>query len=154
MGYTTDFSGSVTVTPPLNEAEVAYLNKFAATRRMRRKQGPYCVEDERKADIVDYNTPPEGQPGLWCQWVSTEDGTEITWDGGEKFYNAPEWMEYIIDHFLAPGAKAAEQLPFLQANHIVNGTIEAQGEDGDDRWRLVATNNVVAVNAGRVVYED
>ena len=34
MGYTTDFEGAVTVVPPLNEHEIAYLRRFADTRRM------------------------------------------------------------------------------------------------------------------------
>ena len=42
------------------------------------------------------------QPGLWCQWVPSSDGTEIAWDEGEKFYNYEEWMQYLLDHFLTP----------------------------------------------------
>ena len=37
-------------------------------------------------DITDYNHPPEGQSGLWCQWVPTDEGTAIQWNGAEKFY--------------------------------------------------------------------
>ena len=44
MGYTTDFSGHVTVEPPLNDVEVAFLSKFAETRRMDREEGPYFVD--------------------------------------------------------------------------------------------------------------
>jgi hypothetical protein len=149
MGYTTEFSGKVEVSPPLNAEEIAFLNKFSETRRMHRANGPYFVDggglmgQAREVDIIDYNTPPAGQPGLWCHWISTEDGTAIEWDGSEKFYDASEWMEYLIDHFLKPGAIAARQLPFLQANHTVNGVIKAQGEDIDDRWKLIVTDNVV-----------
>jgi hypothetical protein len=34
MGYTTEFDGSVSISPPLNAHEIAYLRKFAASRRM------------------------------------------------------------------------------------------------------------------------
>ena len=150
MGYTTDFSGQVNVDPPLNQAEIEYLNKFNRTRRMKRGKGPYFVDGSGwygqglDADVTDYNNPPAGQPGLWCQWRPTDDGTAIEWDGGEKFYNSVEWMEYLIEHFLKPGAVAANELSFLQANHVLNGTIKAQGEDMDDRWKLVVTDNVVS----------
>lgn len=159
MGYTTEFSGSINVDPPLNEAEIDYLKRFAESRRMKRKNGPYYIGtgssgQDQEPDIEDYNRPPDGQPGLWCQWVPNDNGTEIEWDGGEKFYNSPEWMQYIIDHFLAPGAKAKSELPFLQANHVLNGEIEAQGEESDDRWLLVVKDNKVTTKAGRIVYGD
>lgn len=150
MGYTTEFSGSVRVDPPLNEEEVAFLTKFSGTRRMNRTNGPYFVDGTGYAgqgddpDIIGFNQPPPGQPSLWCQWVPTDDSAGIEWDGGEKFYDAAEWMQYIIDHFLKPGAYAKSQLPFLQANHVVSGVIEAQGEEMDDRWKLVVEGNKVS----------
>lgn len=156
MGYTTEFDGKVEIVPPLNEAEIQFLKKFSGTRRMLREKGPYYVDgggfagQDHEPDIFDYNEPPDGQPSLWCQWVPAEDGNFIEWDGNEKFYCAKEWMEYIIDHFLKPECIAREQLPFLQANHVVNGVIIAQGEDDDDRWALfVLDNAVTTINYGR-----
>lgn len=149
MGYHTEFSGSVKIEPPLNAQEIEYLRKFNQTRRMDRKKGPYFVDGTGFAgqghddDINDFNRPPFGQPGLWCQWTPTEDGTALEWDGGEKFYSADAWMAYVIDHFLKPGARAKSELPFLQANHVCNGVIEAQGEDRDDEWQLHVENNKV-----------
>ena len=45
MGYTTEFGygGSVSISPPLNAHEIAYLREFAASRRMDRTRGPYFV---------------------------------------------------------------------------------------------------------------
>jgi hypothetical protein len=149
VGYTTDFSGQINIEPPLNQEEVAYLKKFNETRRMDRENGPYFVDGSgfmgqgHDADVRNHNSPPKGQPGLWCQWVPTEDGTAIEWDGGEKFYSSKEWMAYLIDHFLKPGALAKDALPFLQANHVLNGVIKAQGEDMDDRWKLIVKDNIV-----------
>lgn len=139
MGYTTEFQGQISVTPPLNPEEVAFLTKFNESRRTGRANGPYSVEGEG-----DGNQPLKGQPGIWCQWVPTDDGKAIEWDGGEKFYASEAWMTYLIDHFLKPGAIAAAQLPFLQANHTLNGVIKAQGEEMNDRWKLVVTDNVVS----------
>lgn len=159
MGYTTYFDGAVSIHPPLNPEEVAFINKFSETRRMNRELGPYYVDGTgsfgqgHDSDIIDFNSPPEGQPGLWCHWVVNEEGTEIKWDGGEKFYHAELWMAYIIKHFLQPNCEGKHNLPFLQANHFVNGTIEAQGEDHNDRWLLVVDDNMVSIQQGRVVYD-
>lgn len=156
MGYTTEFSGHVTIDPPLNREEVTFLTKFAQTRRMNRLNGPYFVDGSgdfgqgNDPDIVNFNEPATGQPGLWCQWVPNENGTTIEWDGNEKFYNSAEWMKYLIDHFLKPGAIA--DLPFLQKNHVVNGIIDAQGEEASDRWQIVVENNVVKTRQGLISF--
>lgn len=165
MGYTTDFRGSIKVEPPLSAAEVAYLNKFSGTRRMNCTQGPYYVDRGGVAgqgegsfgmgsnpDVIDHNGPPEGQPGLWCQWVATEDGTAIEWDGGEKFYDSAEWMKYIITHFLGSDPIAKKKLPFI-TGHTLDGTIEAQGEEATDRWDLHVKDNKVFVATYAVVSE-
>ena len=104
MGYTTDFVGRIDVVPALNAEEIEYINKFADTRRMDRANGPYFVDGDEQDNgpdvIYDHNSPPEGQPGLWCHWVPNDDGTAIEWDGGEKFNHSAEWMAYLIEHFL------------------------------------------------------
>lgn len=172
MGYTTDFEGSVTVTPPLNPYEISYLKKFAESRRMYRQHGPYFIGggffgQDHEADIIDYNSPPPEQHSLWFHWVPDEYGTAIEWDGGEKFHNANEWMTYLIDTFLKPGAAVAselanpvpgrvyaEEFEHFTFDHVLNGVIEAQGEDADDRWRLVVTANTVTVQKARFVWDS
>jgi hypothetical protein len=151
MGYHTEFSGHVDVVPPLSAEEIAYLQVFAGTRRMARKSGPYYAVDDgnfgqsNREDVIDYNRPPAGQPGLWCQWVPSEDGTRIEWDGGEKFYDSAEWMEYLIEHFLKDGCAAIGKVPGIIGGHTLNGRILAQGEEVRDRWELVVENNKVCV---------
>jgi len=159
MGYTTEFDGQVSISPPLNAEEIEFLRKFNQSRRMACTQGPYYVDrggfagQEDGPDVIDYNQPPKGQPSLWCQWMPSEDGTAIVWDGGEKFYYAPEWMKYLIEHFVgdAPLAKAA--LPFLQ-RHKLNGEIKAQGEDADDQWLLIVEDNKVSVADAIISYGE
>lgn len=151
MGYTTEFTGQIAISPPLNPTEIAYLNKFSETRRMERGNGPYFVEGTgfagqgRDGDVIDFNRPPEEQPGLWCQWVPTEDGAALEWNQGEKFYCAPEWMTYLINHFLKPGAWTAPLPEFatFTFDHTLDGVINAQGEEPDDAWQLVVMNNIV-----------
>lgn len=157
MGYTTDFTGSFEVTPALKPEHRAYLEAFNNTRRMARdgtivKNLPDPVREAAQLpalpdyyvgaagqshgqqdtpDILNYNKPPRGQPSLWCQWVPSEDGREIVWDGGEKFYEYVLWLRYIINHFLQPWG------------YRVNGTVEWQGEESDDRGRIVVKNNAI-----------
>lgn len=146
MGYTTSFAGQITVDPPLNSDEIAFLTKFNETRRMSCQQGPYYVDrggfygQDHGPDVINYNEPPAGQPGLWCKWIPTEDGTAIEWDGAEKFTDAENWMQYIIDHFIGSDPLAKPSLRFL-TGHVCNGVLDAQGEDPSDHWLLVVENN-------------
>jgi hypothetical protein len=152
MGYTTTFSGRIEVHPPLNSTEIEYLNRFASTRRMDRTKGPYYANhgsdgfgQDRELDIIEYNRSPEGQPGLWCGWVPTNDGTAIVWNKQEKFYDSQEWMKYLIEHFLKPGGHAQGKPEFssFTFDHVCNGVIYAQGEEIGDSWSLVVRNNKV-----------
>lgn len=168
MGYTTEFVGHVTVTPPLNQQEIDFLNDLASTRRMNRTKGPLYVRgsgfmgQDHDDDVTSANSPHPDQPGLWLQWVPSDDGTTIAWDQGEKFYDSAEWMHYIVDRLLAPGAEdyIAEhidedpRLAHFTCDHEVEGFIEAFGEDPYDRWVLRVNKNVVSCAPGRVVYAD
>jgi len=118
------------------------------------------------SSIIDFNTPPgqvnygdkrfpdtwmentrltkEGicQPGLWCQWMLNNDGTELEWDGSEKFYNYIEWLKYLIKHFFEPwGIK-------------LNGEVEWEGEDHDDKGKIIVKDNNVKTLIGVTVYKD
>lgn len=81
------------------------------------------------------------QPGLWCQWTINEDGTCLEWDGGEKFYNYVEWLEYLIQHF------------FDKWGVKLNGEITWEGEDSGDMGKIVVVDNVVTVKVARITYE-
>jgi hypothetical protein len=169
MGYTTDFHGRFAVTPALKREHVNYLKAFAGSRRMQRdpeklagvpdplreaaklglgEQGGYYVgahEDnygqDDTGDVLDHNRPPSGQPGLWCQWVPTDDGEHIEWDGSEKFHAYVEWLGYVVSHFLEPWG------------YKVNGEVEWSGEDSDDLGKIVVTNNEVMAKHGRITYD-
>ena len=174
MGYTTKFRGRVEIHPALNEHEVKYLKEFADTRRMNRALGPYFADtgdsddpfeshgQKRREDIIDYNSPYPGdgagnlaQPGLWCGWIPTDDGTALIWNGVEKFYHPKEWMTYLIDTFLRPGCVidvlfASEptwyyppEFQQFTCDHVLSGVMEAQGEEYSDRWDLVVRDNIV-----------
>lgn len=155
MGYTTDFEGSFNITPVLSQTDNEFLTKFSGTRRMARSVGPeYGIEGEFYVDgtgwaggqdsdtmVINYNRPPITQPGLWCQWVPTDDGSELVWDGGEKFYNYVKWLEYLIDKILAP------------RGYSLNGECKWFGEDRDDVGVIVVENNKVTIRECRLVCE-
>lgn len=157
MGYTTDFDGQLSIDPPLNKAQVAYLNAFSENRRMSRdetkaaakpdprreavglsigKDGGYFVggggyhgQDTDDSVNGDTNRPPEGQPGPWCQWVVTEEGDALLWDEGEKFYEYDHWLVYLVEHFFEPWGKK------------LNGQIKWKGEESDDIGTLFVQDN-------------
>lgn len=113
MGYQTDFRGQLDFDKELDHEQVSQLKEFNETRHGGNTQ------------------PYPGMPGFWCQWVPTEDAKGLEWDGGEKFYEYVEWLEYLIEHFVEPwGLK-------------LNGEIEWRGEEWDDKGTIVVVNNEV-----------
>lgn len=154
MGYTTDFIGHIEIDPPLNTAEQHYLLAFSASRRYDRADGAYAVPgnpsaeyDKPTADIDTYDTLAPGQPSLWCGWQPSGDGGCLSFDGIEKFYGATQWLAYLIDHFLAPQALAANAgLPCFDDftfDHVLNGLIAACRRDTRELYLIRVANNVV-----------
>ena len=153
MGYTTDFFGAFQLDKPLTNELKTFLTKFSDTRRMKRNvdEMEYGIEGEffvnggdfrgqaNETNIVEHNYPPKTQPGLWCQWIPNEEGTEILWNGCEKFYHYTEWLNYIIHKFLKPNG------------YTLNGEVGYQGEDSMDSGRIVVKNNIVYMDGSYIV---
>lgn len=93
-------------------------------------------------DILDYNASPGEQPGLWLHWIPSDDGTQILWDEGEKFYEYTSWLTYLLERFLVPWG------------YKVNGTVEWQGEDQDDRGRMIVEDNVLRTQHAEIQWVD
>ena len=164
MGYTTDFNGSFKFNKPVEPWLIEYINKFCNSRRMKRdnnkikelypKWKDLCFNGELGFEgeyfvggigfmgqggddsVLNHNAPAFTQPGLWCQWIITDDGECLEWDGGEKFYYYEEWLEYLIENFFAP------------LGYVLNGDVSFQGEDYDDFGVIVVTDNVVSTEDG------
>lgn len=154
MGYDTRFQGEFILNKPLTPDQIAYLNAFSGTRRMKRDveilqtlpdplreavglsigiEGQYYVGNDPDS-IIDYNEPPEGQPGLWCQWIPSMDGNKIIFDDdSEKFYKYVEWIEYMIKHF------------FVFWGYTLNGEVKWQGEYSEDHGIIKITNNIIVI---------
>lgn len=123
MGYSTDLFGTLKLDKQLTIDQKKQLEEFA---------------DQRHGGNMEHFPDV---PGFWCQWIPTEDGWGLEWDGNEKFYNYVEWLHHLINKFFNPwGIK-------------LNGEIEWQGEENDDRGKIVVTDNVLVTKEGRVVYE-
>lgn len=187
MGYTTEFKGKLQFSKPLSAEQVAYVNLFSHTRRMKRDpeklakiyggksgllgtdnygfEGEYFAHDDgnygqvEDDSIIEYNIPPgqklfnrgnetfdqywdenqrrikEGEcvPGLWCGWEISNDGIFLQWDGGEKFYNYVEWLQWMIKHFFEPWG------------YELNGKIKWQGENRRDKGTIAVAKNIVTI---------
>lgn len=116
MGYSTSFEGKFTFDKPLTSAHMAYLAEFARTRH-----------DERT------------HPSFYCQWVPTEDGTALEWDGNEKFREYTEWLEYLIYHLIAPW------------EYTLNGSVRWEGEKQPDTGTITINNNHVEATEDTIV---
>ena len=149
----------------LRAEHAAYLRLFSNTRRMKRDasvaaalpdpcrvaaglpigaEGGYFVGGGGHAgqgsdgSILEYNHPPAGQPGLWCQWEPNAGGTAIEWNGAEKFYEYVKWLEYLLLHFLTPWG------------YTVEGDVDWEGEDTSDQGTIrVRENKVEAIVRSR-----
>lgn len=155
MGYTTDFEGHFKLNKQLSTDDLNFLKKFSDSRRMARNVDPkYGIEGEffvdgndalfelQDANVIDYNRPPKTQPGLWCDWVPSDDGMFIEWNGGEKFYDYVEWLQYLINRILAP------------RGYVLNGSVKWYGEDRDDNGIINVKDNVVTTQRGVIIYEE
>lgn len=123
MGYTTDFEGIITITPPASQELVKKVNEFC---------------EERHGGNTEVF---KGFPGFWCDYVVSDDGTEITWNGSEKSYYMEKWLPLLIEKFFAP------------AGHTLNGNMKAQGEDASDMWLLLCEDNKVSTKHAKITWE-
>lgn len=168
MGYTTDFDGEFGITPTLKPKHRKYLEAFSYSRRMERDaekasklpdklrkavglpigtDGGFYVGDDadfgqtRSDDITNYNEPPHGQPGLWCQWQPTESGDGL-YAEGEKFYDYIPWLQYLVDNFLGPWG------------YKLNGEVSWQGEEAPDVGKIQVKDNQIKVFRGEINYVE
>lgn len=110
MGYTTEFYGSFIPNRDFTQEETDTINNLNNIRH----------EDGYEKGL-----------STWCHWI-IEDG-EVCWDGGEKFYNYIQWLEYLIGKY------------FEKWGIKLNGEVEFQGEYHEDRCLIVVVDNIVSV---------
>src|SRR3990167_457454 len=117
MGYTTNFEGQLDIDKKLSLDDYQWLTRW---------------NDERHEEAEDF-------PSHYCQWIPTEDGLHLKWDGNEKFYNYVEWLKYLIKKFFEP------------KGYKLNGEIIWEGEEHDDTGKIIVADNVVSTKKGKIV---
>lgn len=117
MGYNTDFRGAFTITPTLTAAHREELVEFSTDRH-----------------------DDDGSPGIWCDWGPNDNGTAVGWNGAEKTYNSPEWLQFLIRRFLAP------------KGYVLNGEVTWQGEEQGDIGKICIAKNVLTLQHGSISY--
>lgn len=116
MGYSTDFTGRLEFDRVLTVPEYRELEDLA----------DYGLQDEEFKKYADTH------PQSYLQWQPTKDGKGLEWNGGEKFYDYVEWLEWLIEYYFRP------------KEITVNGQIKWSGEDVEDNGIITVENNVVS----------
>ena len=116
MGYTTTFTGQFTITPELSLRHYIQLRK---------------IYDQDRGGA---GTQPQG----YCQWVPTDDGRGLVWDGNEKFYHYVEWLQWLMANVLHPNG------------YTLEGTVAYQGELLEDVGDIRIAEGVVTKSPRRI----
>ncbi len=164
MGFSTKYLGRLEIQPPLNDSEADWLRAFAAIDR-RHYTEPYEVAMNPRAlefdrlkqrqadrgsscgDAFTSLAPRDGTPYPHLDWAPCYEGCCLTWDGTEKSRMAEEWLQYLIDHFLRPGAYARldgrPEFEHFTFDHVVNGTIAAERDDTRELFLILCEDNTI-----------
>jgi hypothetical protein len=108
MGYTTKFTGSIALSRPLTLAEAGMWLGWADNQE----------------------SVPRPCPDSYLQWIPIASLDALIWDGGEKFYNYIEWLQWICTWLRGLGIDS-------------NGRIAWDGEEQGDVGMLVVGHGVV-----------
>ena len=88
---------------------------------------------------VKYNTPPGSLPSLHSDFMIVQDPQHqcswLMWNQSEKSYKLKLWGEFLW-------------WLLLELGYTAEGTISARGEDADDRWHMISTENSFCVYNG------
>jgi hypothetical protein len=85
------------------------------------------------------------------------DGCCLASDGHEKFYRPVEWMQYLIQHFLMPGAAAScIGLPMFEHftfDHRLDGLVVGCRRDTKELFAIEVLNNEVTSASSAPAYQ-
>ena len=133
MGYHTEFHGQFNLNRPLDKETHEFLTKLASTRRMKRRMDPkYGVQGEFYVDAATEDDP----------FGQNEDGTAIEWDGGEKFYDYIEWIEYI------------QKAVLDDKGYHLTGTVYWDGEESGDLGQIEMRGGKRIVRHAQISYHE
>jgi hypothetical protein len=107
MGYI-EVSGAFDIISPLNSEQIVQINSYSNN----------CT---RK-----YTNQPSSQ----CQWIASDDGTQIIWNGNQCFDSYLEWINYLIVKYFEPWGLS------------LKGSVELWGSSQNDRCSIVIAKNI------------
>ena len=90
MGYTTEFSGHIECTPPLNEDEKKFLNAFAGTRKVIRRK----ANDKDGLIFIDGEDTGEILKG---SYFTSQQSSDFYGQNTDDFYDAVYGLRESID---------------------------------------------------------
>ena len=114
MGYSTEFNGSLAVS-----GDDTSLDKFDVWM-------DELHETRHGSDCAVWS----GYPGFYCQWVFNRETCTIEWDGGEKFYEYIQWLQFVFEK--------CDEL-----NLSANGKISWQGDNYQDQGEIIVEKNLI-----------
>jgi hypothetical protein len=123
MGYNTDFEGEFHVVDSRGEPDELTMAVF-----------------KQLNDLAEDGTEDSRAPDYWCQWVASDDGRAIYWNGGEKFYDYVEWIRYILDAILKP------------AGFGLVGEVVWNGEESSDVGKIIAKGNEIDTKRATITF--
>lgn len=116
MGYNTEYVGILKFGRELTASELAILKSYF---------GEDCRDHKEWGEEIE---------NYYVNLEFTDDYSGLQWDGMEKTYNMPEIIEFIIK-------MAKKSIPDFE----LTGYFNCQGEDIDDRYRIVMEKNIPKV---------
>lgn len=125
MGYTTEFQGALKFTKELSASQISYLSKILG------------VDFRDIKELMNLTPKKDGEISDLTYAIDlkfTADFAGLKWDGTEKSYEMDKQVEFVI-------AYMTKKYP----DFGLQGFMNAQGEEVDDRWRLNVENNKVTV---------
>lgn len=119
MGHSTSFEGGLQFSRELTHKEWMELTRL----------GNYESYDD--GYYAEFTETPETIPQSYNQWEPNKEGTQLVWNGGEKFYDYVHWLRWLAKHYLTP------------KGIVLNGEIRFQGEEFGDVGVITATNSTI-----------
>lgn len=123
MGYSTDFKGELRLRGGTTVQELRTLKQF------------FNLGDPREFALAN----GYGDPG-YVDLELTDDLSALKWNGTEKTRGMPQAVQMIV-------GEMRKQYP----EFTLDGTLQAQGEEADDRWDLVVESGVTRIVKYRMV---
>jgi hypothetical protein len=151
MAYSINYVGHISVTPPLNEAEFSYLTAFGETAHVA-GMGVYEVADNPRAPRPEGGIRllerPTDLPDVVCPWAPSCAGRCLIPDGRNDHRDAARWLQFLVDHFLKPGARASssdnQEFAAFTFDHHLGAVVAAHRSDSGALWLIRAFGDEVS----------